>query len=74
MRNTTITLDEKTLEDARAYAEKLGHSFNSWVNKLIREAIRRSPDASMKDLMHMADQIAGDSKGKRWSRDEIYER
>lgn len=74
MRNTTITLDEQTLEDARQYAGRLGLSFNAWVNQIIETAIRRSPEKSMDQLLKLADSCAGDSRGKRWSKDEIYER
>lgn len=74
MKNRTITLDEKTLEDACAYASKLGTSFNSWVYNLIRKEIRRSSPSSMNNLLTIADEISGNSKGQKWTRDDIYER
>jgi hypothetical protein len=74
MRNTTVTIDEKILEDARRHAGRLGCSFNAWVNKIIEDAIRRSPQKSMRELLALADKCAGRSKRKRWTRDEIYER
>ena len=74
MKNTTVSLDEKTLEDARQYAARLGCSFNAWVNKIIEDAIRRSPQKSMSGLLSLADNCAGSSHGKRWTREEIYER
>ena len=74
MKNTTISLDEKTLEDARKYAEQMGYSFNAWVSKIIREATKRPAEACMRELMATADRIAGDSQGRSWSRDDLYER
>ena len=74
MKNTTITLDEKTLEDGRRYARQLGQSFNAWVNKLIRDAIKRSQESEMVELLEMSDRIAGDSGGRSWSKEEIYDR
>ena len=74
MKNTTISIDEQTLEEARSYAGRLGYSFNAWVNKIIENAIRRSPEKSMGELLSLADSCVGNSKGKRWTRDEIYER
>jgi hypothetical protein len=74
MRNITITMDEKTLEDARQHAARLGCSFNAWVNKIIEDGVRRSPQKSMSELLALADQCSGNSKGKRWTRDEIYDR
>ena len=69
-----MTIDEKILEDARRHASRLGCSFNAWVNKIIEDAIRRSPQKSMSELLDLADKCAGSSKGRRWTRDEIYER
>lgn len=74
MKNTTITLDKKILEDARRHSAKLGISFSKWVGKLIEDAIRRSPKKTMEDLLALSDDCAGNSNGKRWTRDEIYER
>lgn len=74
MKNTTISLDSKALEDGRRHAAKLGLSFSKWVGKLIEDAIRRSPKKNMMELLALSEECAGDSKGKRWTRDEIYER
>lgn len=74
MKNTTITLDETTLKGARRYASQLGLSFNAWVKKIITDAIQRSPEESMSTLLSLADQCAGSSGGKSWTKDDIYER
>jgi hypothetical protein len=74
MKNTTISLDENILNDGRKHAERLGLSFNAWLAKLIQAAVRRSPKSNMQSLLMLSDQIAGSSEGKRWSRDEMYER
>jgi hypothetical protein len=74
MKNTTITLDEKTLLEGKSYAKRLGLSFNSWLAGLISRAVHHTPAKAMKNLLDQADKIAGDSAGKKWSRDEIYDR
>jgi hypothetical protein len=74
MRNTTIVIDEKTLKDARLHAARLGCSSSAWVNKLTENAMRRSPEKSMRELLELADKCAGNSRGKRWTRDAICER
>lgn len=74
MKNTTIAIDEFILEEARKYASNLGLSFNAWVNQLITNIIRGSSKTKMDELFEMAENIAGDSKGTSWTKDEIYER
>lgn len=74
MKNITIILDEKLLESARAHASRLGCSFNSWLIKIITDAIKRSPKKSMAELLNLADSCAGSSNGSEWSRDDICKR
>lgn len=74
MKNTTIVLDEAVLKDARNHAGKLGYSFNAWVNQLIEQALQRPAGSSIRETLKLAKKAGGDSKGKRWTRDEIYER
>ena len=74
MKNTTITLDSQTLDIGRKQAEILGFSFSAWINRLIGLAARRSSQKSMQELMGLAERCAGNSGGKRWTKDEIYER
>ena len=74
MKNTTISLDEDVLEAGRGYAQRLGVSFNAWIKKLITDAVSRAPADRMRELLELSDRCAGNSRGKRWNRDELYER
>ena len=74
MKNTTISIDENILNDGRKHAQSLGLSFNAWLAKLIQGAVRRTSSSNMQALLTLSDRIAGSSEGKRWSRDEIYDR
>lgn len=74
MKNTTISMSEQTLNDARAYARRMGCSFNAWVAGLIEAALNRSQSQVVAELNEQADKSAGDSKGEKWTRDQIYER
>lgn len=74
MKNTTLAFDEFLLERARKIADSLGVSFNAWVNRLVKTEIEGSQKNQITQLITLADKIAGSSKGKPWTRDEIYER
>ena len=74
MKNTTISLDEQMLDNARMHARKQGYSFNAWVTRLIADAISGSAKVTMSSLIAQASDIAGDSKGSSWTREEIHER
>jgi cytochrome P450 len=74
MKNTSISLEPQLLEDGRRHAAKFGVSFNAWVGKLIKDALSREPEKHMEELMKLAKQSSGNSKGQRWKRDEIYQR
>jgi hypothetical protein len=74
MKNTTLSFDDFLLAKARNIADSLGISFNSWVNRLIKTEIESSQKQQVQELLRLADQLEGNSKGKSWTRDEIYER
>lgn len=74
MKNTTITLEETTLEEARKMAREMGFSFNAWINKLVNEAINKPSEQVISDLLEQADSLAVKYTGPDWSKDEIHER
>lgn len=74
MKNTTLSFDEFLLTKGREISDSLGISFNAWVNRLIKREIEGSEGKQIQELFKLAEQISGDSKGRSWTRDEIYER
>jgi hypothetical protein len=74
MKNTTLSFDDFLLAKARKISDSLGISFNAWVNRLIKTEIEGSQKKQVEELFRIADEIGGSSKGKSWTRDELYER
>jgi len=74
MKNTTLSFDEFLLTKAREISDSLGISFNAWVNRLIKSEIEGSQKNQIQELFRVAEEISGNSKGKTWTRDEMYER
>jgi len=74
MKNTTLTFDDFLLEKAKKLADVVGISFNAWVNKLVSDAVENSQIETIEELFKISKLAHGNSKGKKWDRDSIYER
>jgi hypothetical protein len=72
MKNITLAIDEETLTLGREYAQKNNISFNMLVRKLINETVSGSSKNWLDDTFKLMDQANGDSKGKRWKREDLY--
>lgn len=75
MKNVTLSLSEDLLDAGRAYAR----SHHTTLNDLIRELLQARaapPDNGdwMGSAFALADRARGDSRGKTWRRDELYDR
>ncbi len=71
--NITLSVDEKTLREARKVAAAMGKS----LNQIIREDLERftrklTRNDALDEFKQLAEQ--GDSKGWRFNRDELHER
>jgi len=72
MRNVTITLDERTLEEARKYAALRGLSLNAFLRDLIARNVRKPGDKAAEELFEAMDRLPKTAVGVTWSRDELY--
>jgi len=76
MTNLTITIDEHVLKEARMRALDEGVS----INALLREYLEKYTGANKhyqqvtQEILNIAKKSTASSNGKRWSRDELYER
>jgi len=73
-KNVTLALDEKLLVKTRALALKNKLSFNAFIASLLREKVEPQASNQIEEILTALSKIQGSSKGKRWSRDDIYER
>jgi hypothetical protein len=75
MPNITLSMDKKLIEKSRKYAEKQGKSLNALIRELLQKAVNTgSTSKNTNRLFDLMDKAAGNSKGKKWSREEIYDR
>ncbi len=69
--NITLSIDDKLLTRGRNYAQTRGTSLNALVRKLLADAIS-SPDSSVDSMIERLRQNSGDSKGVKFSREELH--
>jgi hypothetical protein len=77
--NLTISVDEEVLKRARIRALEENTSVNAVLGRFLKEyarldEIRRSRLAVLDRLLKIADESPIDRGGRRWNRDELYDR
>ena len=75
MKNVTLAVEDKLLEESREYAQRHHTTLNAMVRKLLQQTVTRSSSENwMKELFRLADEAHGNSRGWKWNRDELYDR
>ncbi len=74
MKNITLALDEETLAAGRDYARRHQTSLNSLVRDLLRKNAGADRAAALNELLRVMDAYPGNSKGRKWRREDLYAR
>lgn len=74
MANITISIDEKLLRESREYAKVHGTTLNGLIRKLLQHSVTSTSDAWLEECFTLMDKAQGNSRGKRWTREELYDR
>jgi plasmid stability protein len=76
MSNLTITVDEETLKKARIRAVTEGTSVNEVLRSFLESyaGFDAEQQAAVEDLLQLSREAKSRHVGKRWTRDELYER
>lgn len=74
MKNVTLSMDEELLEAGRDYAARQGTTLNQLVRDLLDRTTRQDRSAQVAEMFRLMDAHRGDSRGKRWKRDDLYAR
>ena len=73
MKNVTIAIDEQTLTAGREYARAHHTSLNKLIRDLLRRTVVRDSRATWADeFLELAEKAGGDSRGRRWKREDLY--
>ena len=72
MPNITISLDEDLLKSGRDYAQRHQTSMNALIRKLLEQTVRFQSDDWLEECFRLMDRAGGNSEGRKWSREELY--
>ena len=73
MPNITISIHEKLLKMGRKYAKIHQTSLNALIRKLLSQTVESSSGYWLEECFELMDKAKANSKGKRWSREELYD-
>lgn len=76
MSNLTITVEEETLKKARIRALTEGTSVNEVLRSFLESyaGVKAEQAAALREIIEIARLSKSRRLGKRWTRDELYER
>jgi antitoxin component of RelBE/YafQ-DinJ toxin-antitoxin module len=74
----TLNIDDELLERARKFAERRGISLEQMVGDYLREVAYDAPNMPLEDVIRKLERLwdvgSGDSRGEKWTREEMHER
>jgi hypothetical protein len=76
MANVTLSIDEEDLKRARIHAIEQGTSLNAIIRQFVKQYAASSERYRQitESILTHAENSTASSAGKRWSREDIYER
>ncbi|MDR1452817.1 MAG: hypothetical protein LBJ25_02435 [Candidatus Margulisbacteria bacterium] len=72
MKNITLAIDEEMLTLGREYAKRHNMSFNALVRKSVEKTVKKTSQDWLADLFQEMDKDNASSRGKKWTRAELY--
>ena len=73
--NLTLSIDKRTVERARKLASSRGTTLNQMIRQFLEGVTARSsPDVLLQELDRLWGEETGDSGGRDWKREDLYDR
>jgi hypothetical protein len=73
MKNVTLAIDEKLVEESRLYAREHHTSLNKLIRDLLARTVRGEGSDWTEDCFRAMDAANGRSGGRRWKREDLYD-
>jgi hypothetical protein len=73
MKNITLSMDEELLQAGREYAQAHNISFNALVRDLVRRTVKSDSSIWVSEMVQNMRNSAGNSQGKTWCREDLYD-
>ena len=74
MSNITLSIPDEVLKEVRNYAKKNNTSLNALIRQFLEKTFKKNKKSSLDEFFAIADRNNASSKGKKWDRQELYER
>lgn len=76
MTNLTITVDEEALRRARIRALEEGTSVNAVLGEFLRAfaGLKRTQNQAVREILELSERSRSGSGGRKWTRDDLYDR
>lgn len=76
MTNLTISVDDEALRRARIRALEEGTSVSAVLGEYLRTfaGLRRTQNQAIREILEISERSNSGSGGRKWSRDELYDR
>ena len=73
MANITLSIDDALIRAGRTLAEKQATSLNGLIRTLLERQVEESSGIWLEEAFRLMDQASGNSQGKTWRREELYD-
>ncbi|MDY6832788.1 MAG: DUF6364 family protein [Thermodesulfobacteriota bacterium] len=73
MANITISIEDDLLRAGREYARAHNTSLNAMIRQLLEKSVSKKSGQWVDECMALMDQIHADSKGEKWTREDLYD-
>ena len=74
MRNVTISLDERIIKAGRDYAHRQHTTLNNLIRKSLKNTVSGRSSHWVDECLSLMDRCSVSRKGKKWRREELYDR
>lgn len=72
MKNLTLAIDERLLDEGRKYAHEHHTSLNALIRDLLESVVREPRSDWSAECVREMDTANGRSKGGKWRREDLY--
>ncbi len=73
MKNITLSIQDELLTAGREYARKHHTSLNQLIRELLKKTVQRNKhDTQLNNLLLLMKNAGGNSRGQKWSREDLY--
>ncbi|MCK4797924.1 MAG: hypothetical protein KAT05_11100 [Spirochaetes bacterium] len=73
MSNVTISIDNNLLQESKKYAQQHGTSLNSLIRRLLKKTVEYNSTNWVDECFNLMDKTNGNSNGKKWKRENLYD-